>query len=116
MYIHPDGSTTGSVNQQVLDAYNLAKKEGRDLSGFDSFLAENSPEAKLAAGAPEWQPPAPQEPGGQQAAAEPAAEQAPADDEYADWSLAELQGEAEARGLAKSGNKAEVADRLRQHD
>jgi hypothetical protein len=64
MYIHPDGSTTGSVNQAVLDAYNQAKADGADLSEFAPFLAENSPEAKAAQGAPVSLP------GGQQASPE----------------------------------------------
>lgn len=149
MYIHPDGSVTGSVNQQVLDAYTLAKKEGRDLSEFAPFLAENSPEAKAAQGAPVYLPGGQQaspeaqaadervaaqsqaaqessdqrsadlaaqlsqsQPGGQQAA--PEGETKP--EFYGAWSLAELQDEAVARGLAKSGTKAELAERLADHD
>lgn len=35
---------------------------------------------------------------------------------YDGWSLAELQDEAAARGLAKSGNKADLAERLAADD
>ncbi|HEY6012582.1 MAG TPA: SAP domain-containing protein [Candidatus Limnocylindrales bacterium] len=35
---------------------------------------------------------------------------------YGAWSLAELQDEAAARGLAKSGNKADLAERLAADD
>lgn len=146
MYIHPDGSVTGSVNQQVLDAYTLAKKEGRDLSEFAPFLAENSPEAKAAQGAPVSLPGGQQaspeaqaadervaaqsqaaqessdqrsadlaaqlsqsQPGGQQAAPE-------ASDAYDGKTKAELQDDLAGRGLPTSGNKDELAQRLRDHD
>ena len=145
MYIHPDGSVTGSVNQQVLDAYTLAKKEGRDLSEFAPFLAENSPEAKAAQGAPVYLPGGQQaspeaqaadervaaqsqaaqessdqrsaylaaqlsqSPGGQQAASE-------ASDAYDGKTKAELQDDLAGRGLPTSGNKDELAQRLRDHD
>lgn len=36
--------------------------------------------------------------------------------EYADWKLADLQKEAGARGLSKSGTKDELAARLQAHD
>lgn len=53
--------------------------------------------------------------GEDQAAEEP--EGAPVDpDPYADWSLAELQEEAAARGLAKSGTKADLVRRLTDDD
>ena len=141
MYIHPDGSVTGSVNQQVLDAYTLAKKEGRDLSEFAPFLAENSPEAKLAAGAPVSLPggqePSPeakaadervaaqaqavQESSDQRSAALAAQAsqnqaQAPAGGDYDGLNKDELQDELGARGLPKSGNKDELVQRLRDHD
>ena len=147
MYIHPDGSVTGSVNHAVLDAYNKAKAEGGDLSEFAPYLAENSPEAKLAEGAqvslpggreasPEAQAAdervaadarAVQESSAQRAADlaaitaanQPQAAEAPdqassAPDEGEDnRSLADLQAEAESRGLPKYGTKAEIAERLR---
>jgi alkanesulfonate monooxygenase SsuD/methylene tetrahydromethanopterin reductase-like flavin-dependent oxidoreductase (luciferase family) len=47
---------------------------------------------------------------------QPAPAEAADEGDYADWSLAELQAEAEARGVAKSGNKADIADRLREYD
>lgn len=144
MYIHPDGSTTGSVNHAVLDAYNQAKADGADLSEFAPFLAENSPEAQWAKGAPVagTQQPSPEaqaaderaaaaakvaqessdqrsadlaaqlsqsQPGGQQAAPE-------ASDAYDGKTKAELQDDLAGRGLPTSGNKDELAQRLRDHD
>ena len=39
-----------------------------------------------------------------------------ASDEYSDMSLDDLSSEAESRGLAKSGTKAELQARLRESD
>ena len=139
MYIHPDGSTTGSVNHAVLDAYNQAKADGADLSEFAPFLAENSPEAQWAKGAPVagTQQPSPEAQAADEraaAAAKAAQEssdqrsadlasqlsqsqaQAPAGEDYDGKTKAELQDDLAGRGLPTSGNKDELAQRLRDHD
>lgn len=158
MYIHDDGSVTGSVNHAVLDAYRKAKAEGGDLSEFAPYLASESPEAKLAEGAqvslpggreasPEAQaadervaadaravqessdqrsadlaavtaanqPQATRSPDqAQTQAAEATGQASSTPDEGEDnRSLADLQAEAESRGLPKYGTKAEIAERLR---
>ena len=143
MYIHPDGTTTGSVNHAVLDAYNQAKADGADLSEFAPYLAENSPEAKAAAGYPGPQPSpdavaadkraaaqaqAVQESSNQRAAdlaaqfsqqspaQKPGGQQAapePAADDYEGQTKEDLQSQLRDLGLPTSGNKDELVARLR---
>lgn len=51
-----------------------------------------------------------------EAAGQAAPDASAADDDYDQWTLAELQEEAAERKLAKSGTKAELIDRLRAND
>jgi hypothetical protein len=104
MIVDESGRVFGSVDVAQLTAL-YAQTDDEDLrEHYRQIAAENG----VALEEPQAAPAEEAVPEESEAPPEPNA--------YDGWSLAELQDEAAARGLAKSGNKADLAERLAADD